>query len=282
MELLSEYNTYAVPMDEIWIDPEFNCRDTFLPESVKTLADDIQASGLTYPVLIQPWGKNPPYRFRLIAGFRRHAACQMIRMVKIPAMVTEKDITEFEAHKLNFMENLERRDLNLLEEARGIAKLFPSGETTAGIARELGKTQTWVRRRIGALYLPLDIQLMLASGRLLQGDLDTLIPMKDDPEAARKAAHAILDARLESPNKARRVRETFRKGRYVTDKRRTKGQISKMIYRMFNLGINGFPTRVAAWCAGGVVDEELIDEMAVYAEKSAKLEESEENVSGEG
>lgn len=286
MELLPEYSTYAIPMDEIWVDSDFNCRDRFLPESVRTLADDIKASGLTYPLLVQPWDQ-PPYCYRLIAGFRRHAACRMLRMVKVPAMVTEKDITEFEAHKLNFMENLERKDLNILEEARGITRLFPNGATTSEVAREVGKTTQWVHRRMALLDLPLEVQLMFASGRMVQNDLDVLIPMRNDAEAVRKAAHAILDARLESTHEAVKVRSRLKRGRAVADSRKTKAEIGRMIGRMFDMGIHGIPTRIAAWCAGGVSDEEMIVDLRRYVKRFRSgrpkpRRKSREKVSGEG
>jgi len=290
MELLPEYSTYAILTDKIWVDPDFNCRDRFTPESVKSLADDIQASGLSYPLLVQPWDQHPPHNYRLIAGFRRHAACRLLRMVKVPAMVTEKDITEFEAHKLNLMENLERKDLNLLEEAKGIMKLFPRGATAREIAKELNKPVAWVYRRLRLLDLPLDVQLMFASGRLVQNDLDVVLALRDDPEAARAAACEILDARLVSPTEARRVRTRLQRGRYVTDGRKTKSQIGKMIGVMFELGIHGLPTRVAAWCAGGISDDQLTADLTRYAvrykpgqtRKRKKSVKSEENAAGDG
>lgn len=279
MELLSEYSAYAVPMDQIWVDPDFNCRDRFSPESVKTLADDIQEAGLTYPLLVQPWEKHPPYSFRLIAGFRRHAACRLLRLLKVPAMITERDLTEFEAHRLNFMENLERKDLNILEEAKGIRKLFPAGEAVGTIARELGKTRNWIHRRLRLLELPYDVQLMFASGRLAQNDLDVILPLRGIPEVARSFARQLLDARLESPQKVRKLRSKLRFGRHVADSRRTKAEIGKMIGRMFEMGIEGLPPRVAAWCAGGVTDEELLKDLTRYElpkrkKKAAKKDET--------
>lgn len=267
LERLTEYNVYAVPVDQIWVDADFNCRGLFTPESVRSLAADIQESGLNYPLLVQPWEKNPPFTHRLIAGFRRFAACRQLKMVRVPAMVTEKGITEFEAHKLNLVENLERRDLNILQEAQGIAKLFPNGATVVEIGRELNKTARWAHRRLGLLDLPRDVQLMFASGRLVQGDLDVLLPLREDSEAVQTAAHSLLDARLESPNAGRKVRERLRRGRHVADSRRTKREIGRMIGTMFSMGVKGLPTRVAAWCAGTVTTDEFMVDLKRYVKR---------------
>lgn len=261
MKILTEYTTYGILMTKILIDPNFNCRGRFTPESVTSLAEQIRDTGLMFPVIVQPWTTTPGFDFRLVAGFRRFAACKRLNMGEIPAMVTERDISEFAAHKLNFVENLERQDLNILQEAKGIKKLFPTGETVETIARELKRPRPWVYRRLGLLRLPHQVQLIFASGRLPQRDLDTVLSYKSDPHAAQKAAQSLLKATLESPAQVKKVRMRLQKGRYVPDSRRRKAEIAKMIDRMFTLGIDGLPTRVAAWCAGTISTENLISDL---------------------
>jgi len=249
-------------MTEILVDPNFNCRGRFLPGSVTSLAEDIRDSGLQFPVIVQPWDTpGHTHTFRLVAGFRRFAACQMLRMDEIPATITSRDISDFEAHKLNLVENLEREDLNILQEAEGIRKLFPRGETPGEIAKELKKPRQWVYRRLGLLDLPCGVQLMFASGRLTQSDLDTVLSYRVDPEAAQRVAQSLLTATLESPIQAKKVRKGLQRGRHVADSRRKKAEIAKMIDRMFSMGIDGLPTRVAAWCAGTISTEKLISDL---------------------
>jgi ParB/RepB/Spo0J family partition protein len=261
VEALPEYNAYAIPMSQVWVDSEFNCRGRFTPQSVESLAKDIRDSGLQYPVIVQPWDNNPGHCYRLVAGFRRFEACRLLHMAEIPAMVTAKDISEFEAHKLNLIENLERQDLNILQEAEGIRKLFPLGETPGEIARELKRPRQWVYRRLGLLDLPHGVQLMFASGRLSQSDLDVVLAYREDSEAAQKAAVRLLEARRESPDETRKVRQQLRRGRKVADRRRRKAEIAEMIDRMFQMGLDGLPTRVAAWCAGTVTTEALLTDL---------------------
>lgn len=261
IKVLPEYNAYAIPMTQVWVDPEFNCRGRFTPESVATLAQDIRDNGLQFPVIVQPWDKNPGYCYRLVAGFRRFAACRLLHAAEIPAMVTDKGISEFDAHKLNLIENLERQDLNILEEAEGIRKLFPLGETLGEIAKELKRPRQWVYRRLGLLDLPHGVQLMFASGRLVQSDLDTVLAYREDPGATQNAAQRLLEARRESPAQTRKVRQQLQRGRRVADSRRKKGEIAEMIDRMFQMGFDGLPTRVAAWCAGTVSTESLLSDL---------------------
>lgn len=255
--VLPEYNAYSVPITQIWVDPEFNCRGQFTPESITALAKSIRDGRLEYPIYVQPWNKNPGYCFRLIAGFRRLAACKMLHIAEVPAMITEQGISEFEAHKLNLLENLERNDLNVLEEAQGIKRIFPLGESPGEIARELNRPRQWVYRRLGLLDLPHEVQLMVASGRLVQSDLDTVLAYRNDSEKALDVAQKLLEARREGPDKIKATQRQFHRGRRVKDSRRTKAEIAEMIAYMFDLGIDGLPTRVAAWCAGSLTTVEL-------------------------
>lgn len=265
MKVLPEYTVYAVPMALVYVDANFNCRGRFLPDSIASLAENIRDTGLQFPVIVQPWAGAKGFDYRLIAGFRRFAACQALRMGEIPAMVAEQGISEFEAHKLNLVENLERQDLNILQEAQGIGMLFPAGETAGVIAKELKRPRPWVYRRLGLLDLPRDVQLMFASGRLAQSDLDTVLSYRMEPKVARRVAQKLLTATLESPATVKSVRRGLQRGRRVADSRRKKAEISEMIDRMFSLGIDGLPTRVAAWCAGTISTEKLVSDLEKVA-----------------
>jgi len=261
---LSQYKTFAIPVAAIWVDPKFNCRDIFLPDAVRKLADSIATDGLQYPVIVRPYD-YPPHSYQLVAGFRRFAAIKLLSRDEIPAMVTEKEITDFEAHKLNLLENLERKDLNILEEARGIRHIFPHGENVTTIARELGRDRPWVYRRMALLELPVEVQYMVASERLNQHELDLLLALKDeDDETLNKKARELLAAKKEGRSKAF-IREN-QKGKFVKDARRTKTQIADMIAIMFGMGIIGLPARVAAWCAGNISDEELQSDMIAWSD----------------
>ncbi len=261
MKNLPAYTAYGISITKIWVDPDFNCRGRFAPNSVSSLAENIRDIGLQFPVIVQPWTQVSQFEYRLVAGFRRFAACRILCMAEIPAMITDRDISEFEAHRLNLVENLEREDLNILQEAQGIKKLFPQGETIGEIAREIKRPRAWVYRRVGLLDLPHEAQLMFASGRLAQSDLDTVLAYRGDPQSAQRITQRLLEAAQEGPDQVKKVRKDFHRGRAVADSRRTKAEIGEMIDRMFSLGIDGLPTRVAAWCAGTITSTNLISDL---------------------
>ena len=130
LERLTQYDAFPVPLSRIYYDADFNCRGAFTLQSVSDLAESIrlrgggiELKGLDYPIVIQPIadmaGKRPAgFEYRLIAGHRRYRAMEVfLKWTRAPAMI-RSGLSEHEARMLNFVENLERKDLNPLEEAR--------------------------------------------------------------------------------------------------------------------------------------------------------------------
>lgn len=250
---LEQYDTYAIPVGEIFYDPDFNCRTSFTLESVKELADSIGQHGLTYPIVVQPW-EQAPYKYRLLAGHRRFkAVTTFLKWDTIPASV-RPCLSEWEARKLNLIENLERKDLNILEEARAIARLFPDGATINEVKTELSRPYRWAYTRLRLLQLPEEIQQMVAAGRLLQSDIETLDRVEGGLNAKLAAAEAIIANRQE-----RTKRGYTKRGKTPNAGRRpkTREQINDMVAKMLEMGITGLPPRVAAWCAGQITDADF-------------------------
>ena len=275
LEELSQYKTYLVPISEIWIDSGFNVRDPFLPEAVRSLAQSISDNGghplgLMYPLIIQPWTQQPGFNYKLLAGFRRMAAVKQLRWTSVPCKVMPDDLSKFEADKINYIENLERKDLNIVEEARGIQKLFPHGESIKEIAREIRRDMEWVRRRVLLLQMPVEVQKHFESGRLAQSDLNELIPWVSDPLTVISIAKRILDSKLKPPEERKRVKnELFQaRKRNPHHVRRTKAEISDMISYLWGRKppISGLPTRILAWCAGSITTEELKRDIETHIE----------------
>ncbi len=139
MQRLEQYDAYPLPLDRIYYDADFNCRGQFTLQSVSDLAESIrlrgggvELKGLDYPIVVQPIadmvGEKPAgFDYRLIAGHRRYRAMEVfLKWVRVPAMI-RSGLSDHEARMLNFVENLERKDLNPLEEARAMARLYPDG-----------------------------------------------------------------------------------------------------------------------------------------------------------
>ena len=132
MKPLEQYQAYPIPVAAIYYDAAFNCRGEFTLQSVKELADSIaQAGRLICPVAVQPWTEEG-FEYRLIVGHRRfRAVTAFLKWTEIPAYICE-GLSDHEARMLNVVENLQRKSLNILEEARAIQNLYPEGGKRAG------------------------------------------------------------------------------------------------------------------------------------------------------
>ena len=258
MKPLEQYQAYPVPVAAIYYDAAFNCRGEFTLQSVKELADSIVEAGrLIFPVAVQPWTKEPGFDYRLIVGHRRfRAVTEFLKWTEIPAYLCD-GLSDHDAHMLNFVENLQRKSLNILEEARAIRNLYPEGASVREAARQLKQPTRWVHVRVRLLRMPEAIQQKAAAGLLSQWNLDALAGIESADEQI-AAANKIVESR-------QRGKGIFLPGLDKTYKRRrsvrSREEINRMIERMLAAGITGLPPRVAAWCAGQVLDEELLQDM---------------------
>jgi ParB/RepB/Spo0J family partition protein len=258
MKPLEQYQAYPLAAAAIYYDAAFNCRGDFTLQSVKELAESITEAGrLICPVVVQPWTKEPGFQYRLIVGHRRfRAATEFLKWTEIPAYVCE-GLSDHQARMLNLVENLQRKSLNVLEEARAIQNLYPRGVTLRQAAQELKQPTRWVHVRLRLLRMPEVVQQKAAAGLLSQANLETLAGM-ESPEDQIFTARKIVEARERGKGK-------FLPGLDRACKRRagvrSREEINRMIERMLAAGIVGLPPRVAAWCAGCVPDEELLAEI---------------------
>lgn len=274
-----QFDVQLIPVSDIWVQPDFNCRDVVSEESVLSLATDIMKcggnpNGLQTPIVVQPWESQPGYTYRLIRGHRRFAAVNYLRWKSVPAFV-HTDLDEPMAAYTNLMENLERDQLNIMEEARGIQHIYPLGETVETIAAELHQSRSWVRRRLFALQMPFEIQQMLASGRLSQSDLDVLSQYRGTTAKMVEHAQKILEAKLDGHAKAKKVRDSLKRGAAVKGRCRTKTEVREMSGTLRTMGVTGFPMRLLAWVMGGVETEEMVKE--VKEEKKRLVSKSNKN-----
>jgi ParB/RepB/Spo0J family partition protein len=248
---MPEYVASQIPVADILVDPEFNCRGVFTPQSVKELADTIVEVGrLICPVVVQPWNKEG-FKYRLIVGFRRmRAVTFFLKWTKILAHVA--DVTEHEARVLNLVENLERKNLNILEEANGLRRIYPAKVTIAQAAAELKKPKEWVRARFALLRLPPAMQQQAAAGMLSANDILHLVQLTSDEQLAftRRVVErrALPKYRIPPHKEGKHARPTATRIRYV-------------VRQMLQWGIDGLPTRALAWSAGDIGTEELMEDV---------------------
>ncbi len=253
-----------VRCDRIFYDEPFNCRDMFSLDSVERLAATIEQVGrLISPISVQPvadvQGYVPDgYDFRLIAGFRRYKAVTFFLKWEFVPVTVCPGLTEHQAHLINFTENIERKDLNPLEEAMAIGKIYPPGTSVRHIAKELGKDVHWVHPRVRILKLPASVQQLVAARRVTLLDLELVFQYETD--AARiECANEIAASKHGRGPRPATVTKVENKLARSFKRKKHKREIDLMVARLLDLGIE---TRVSAaralvWAAGHISDEEF-------------------------
>ncbi len=159
-----------------------NPRRDFDPQQLEELTSSIREKGVMQPLLVRP--TNDPNQFEIIAGERRWRASQRAGLNDVPVII--RDVDDKEALELAIIENVQRVDLNPLEEAMGYGQLIEQFEYTQNdLAQVIGKSRSHVANTLRLLKLPDDVRGMLASGELTAGHARTLITA-DDPVALAK------------------------------------------------------------------------------------------------
>ncbi|HBC14233.1 MAG TPA: chromosome partitioning protein ParB, partial [Erythrobacter sp.] len=179
-------------------------RTHFDEESLDSLASSIATRGVIQPIIVSPLGKG---RYRLVAGERRWRAAQRARLHEIPALV--RDLDQREVMALALIENLQREDLNPVEEARAYQKLSEDdGMTQAEIAKLVDKSRSHVANFQRLLALPDTVLALVADGALSMGHARALIGREEASELAQKAVSEGLSVRqMEALTRKPRTRQ---------------------------------------------------------------------------
>lgn len=159
--------------------------------ALSDLAASIAARGVIQPVIVRPLG---PGRYQLVAGERRWRAAQRAQMHEIPALI--RDLTEREVMALALIENLQREDLNPIEEARAYHRLAESeGMTQTDIARMVDKSRSHVANFQRLLSLPEPVIALVETGALSMGHARALVGHDNAAELAATAVDRQLSVR---------------------------------------------------------------------------------------
>lgn len=154
-------------------------------EALQELADSIKAQGVIQPVIVREHGLS---RYELIAGERRWRASQLAGLTEIPAVI--KTISDETALAMGLIENLQRENLNPIEEAQGLKRLADEfGLTHETIAKAVGKSRSAISNSLRLLSLPEPVQEMLYQRRLEMGHARALLTLSvvEQLELAQKA-----------------------------------------------------------------------------------------------
>lgn len=140
----------------------FQPRQNFAEDTLAALADSIRSQGIVQPLVVRPLGDD---QYEILAGERRWRAAQRAALTTVPCMVRELD--DQQALFVGLVENLQREDLNPMEEASALRQLQTEfGLTQAQLAEQLGKRQPEISRMLGLLELDAAVQELLREGRL--------------------------------------------------------------------------------------------------------------------
>jgi ParB family chromosome partitioning protein len=182
---------------------QYQPRTEFDQEALQDLANSIKAQGVVQPILVRPLSKNDNYE--IIAGERRWRAAQLAGLHEIPVVL--RQIDNQTAMCMALIENIQREDLNPLEEANGLARLLDEfGMTHEGIADAVGRSRSTVSNMLRLLDLNPGVKKMLGKGKLEMGHARALLSLPDKEQVA--AAQAVVKQSLSVRATEMMVRQT--------------------------------------------------------------------------
>ena len=271
--LATQLHTEDVALSDIHNDVEFNCRGDINPGDVIDLARSMKEQGLQNPVTLQLYSPEEQqrfgYKYRLVSGYRRHMAARVLEWPTIPAII-RTDLSTIDARLFNLTENLQRKNLNILQEARALKNLKAEGLTQDEVASKLNQSRGWVQVRFMLLELPDPIQQEAAAGLLSQQQVRDLYTLPTN-DMRYDAVKRIKDAR----SRGEKVpKAQVKKSSILAKKHRERSEIFAMMEHIQEYVGNNFGTRCLAWCAGEIADVDLfhdVQRLAIEAGRNYEI-----------
>lgn len=178
-----------IPLSQIGANPN-QPRKTFSDDELSDLAASIREKGVITPILLRSVA-GKPYMYEIVAGERRFRASKLAGKTDIPAII--KTITNENAMEIALIENVQRENLNPIEEANAYKNLMEQcNYELADVVRLIGKSESYIRNSIRLTELPASVQKMVQDGDISASHARTIV-VADDPE---KLAHEIKDKKL--------------------------------------------------------------------------------------
>lgn len=162
-------------------------RKNFDEEALEELTDSIRQNGVLQPILVRKKGQ----KYEIVAGERRYQASKRAGLTEIPVVI--RDISDEDVFKLALIENLQRADLDPIEEAQGFKTLITkTGMTQAELGKALSKSRPAIANSLRLLDLPKEVQDMMAERKLTAGHARAILTVADE-EARVKLAQKVVD-----------------------------------------------------------------------------------------
>lgn len=208
-----------IAVEKLFPNPNQPRRD-FTPEALEDLASSIRQKGVLQPLIVRPISGTDT--FEIVAGERRWRAAQMAQVHRLPVVVRDFDDTE--VLEVAIIENIQRADLNAIEEAAGFRQLMDRfGHTQEKIAEALSKSRSHIANLLRLLNLPMDVQGHIRDGKLSAGHARALITTSNPSELARSIIEKGLSVReteklaRETSSTPKRVKSGAGKSRFEKD-----------------------------------------------------------------
>ena len=177
-----------IKMDKIKPNP-YQPRGKFDKDKMEELTLSIKEKGIIQPVVVRPVGDE----FELVAGERRFLAAQKLGMEKLPALVMEK-LSKEGMLELSLVENLQREDLNPIDEAKGYKRLLEEcGLSQKKLSERIGKDRSSIANTLRLLNLPKSVQSFIANGQLSEGHARAILSLSDEKGQITLSRHVIKD-----------------------------------------------------------------------------------------
>lgn len=165
-------------------------RKTFDPDLLDELADSIKQNGVLQPILVRKKGQN----YEIVAGERRYQAAKLAGLKEIPVNI--KEISDDDVFKLALIENLQRSDLNPIEEAQGYQKLLKDNDfTQEELGKVLSKSRSAIANTLRLLDLPEEVQEMMAEGKITAGHARAILAVAGE-DGRLRLAQKVVDENL--------------------------------------------------------------------------------------
>ena len=202
-----------VPVEKIYPNPN-QPRKSFQEEKLIELANSIKTKGIVQPLIVRK-KKGTKESFEIVAGERRWRAAQRAQIHELPVII--KEFTDVEVLEIAIIENVQRADLNPIEEALGYKNLMENFDHTQdGLSKEIGKSRSHIANLLRLLNLPSSVQELLISGQLTAGHARALVTC-DNPLAIAKQIISLGLSVRDAERLAKNVSE-----KKVSNKEKTK------------------------------------------------------------
>ena len=254
--LLDSRKIVTLPVGAIKPNPH-QPRRQFDPEELQELGESIRLYGILQPLTVR---KTGPTTFELVAGERRLRAAVLAGMENVPCILLNVDAEQ--SGLLALVENLQRKDLDFIEEAEGLRSLIRSyGMSQEEAARCISKSQSAVANKLRILKLPSDVLEKLRSAGYTERHARALLRL-EEPEAQRKALEAIIAGDLTVAKTEAYIEALLRRGEEEKKKRKTPVVVLKDVRIFLNTVTRGLSMMnrrgVRAVCERADTDNELV------------------------